>query len=193
MLNKNAGRAKLSAIRDAEKDGIKVPESKLSLSPKDNPKLWIEKRQNSIGGLGIKLASKNRRRIHGKYFQRFVNDRKYEIRVHAFSWTDNWSVQKRHGSQDEIAWNFRNGGTFSTVHNPNSGKVFIDAIEISKRILEIRHMSFGAVDFIVDNDLNVYFIEINSAPGFKELSAHIYIDAFNVLKGMSSKELKKYI
>lgn len=193
MLNKGIGRAKLSAIKDAENNGIKVPESKLTLPIKANVKDWIEKRQNSIGGIGIKQASKNRTRIPGKYFQRFIKDRRYELRIHTFSWTDNWSVQKRHGKADEIAWNFHNGGMFSTVRNPEHYEVFRDAIEISKKILKIRHMSFGAVDFIVDKDLNIYFIEINSAPGFQELSKNIYINAFKALKDMKSIDIKKIV
>ena len=52
------------------------------------------------------------------------------------------------------------------------------------------NMSFGAVDFIVDKGYNLYFIEINSAPGFTELSECIYVDAFNKLKGMSERKLR---
>lgn len=193
MLNKGVGRAKYSAIQDAERHGIKVPKSRLNLPAKADPKDWIEKRQNSIGGIGIKQASKNRTRIPGKYFQEFIKNRKYEIRVHAFSWIDDWSVQKRRGNQDEIAWNFHNGGVFSTVRSPKSYKVFKEAMQVSKKILEIRGMSFGAVDFIVDRDLNVYFIEVNSAPGFQELSKSIYINAFNALKNMKKSEVKKLV
>jgi glutathione synthase/RimK-type ligase-like ATP-grasp enzyme len=193
MLNKGIGRAKFSAIQDAERHGIKVPKSRLTLPVGADVKGWIEKRQNSIGGIGIKQASKNRTRIPGKYFQEFIKDRRYEIRVHAFSWTKDWSVQKRRGSVDEIAWNFHNGGVFSAVRSPKSYKIFKDAIEISKKILEIRHMSFGAVDFIVDKDLNLYFIEINSAPGFQELSKNIYINAFKELKEMKSSDLRKLV
>jgi hypothetical protein len=193
ILNKGIGRAKLSAIQDAERIGIKVPKSRLHLPAKVDPKKWIEKRQNSIGGKGIKYASRKRPRIQGKYFQEFISNRKYELRVHAFKWIDdsNWVVQKRIGDQSEIAWNFHNGGVFHTVRNSNAYKVFSEAKEISKKILELRHMSFGAVDFIVDKEHNTYFIEINSAPGFQELSKHIYVDAFNKLKLMKGSEINK--
>jgi D-alanine-D-alanine ligase-like ATP-grasp enzyme len=42
-------------------------------------------------------------------------------------------------------------------------------------------MSFGAVDFIIDKKDNIYFIEINSCPGFTTLSNGIYINAVNKL------------
>jgi D-alanine-D-alanine ligase-like ATP-grasp enzyme len=54
-------------------------------------------------------------------------------------------------------------------------------------------MSFGAVDFIVDENHEIYFIEINSAPGFTELSEHIYVDAFDRLKKLKKKEISSLI
>jgi D-alanine-D-alanine ligase-like ATP-grasp enzyme len=54
-------------------------------------------------------------------------------------------------------------------------------------------MSFGAVDFLVDTNYNIYFIEINSAPGFSELSKPIYVDAFQRLKQLSKKDLLKLV
>ncbi len=193
MMNKGIGRAKFSAVQDAEKNGVKVPKSRLTLPAGADPRDWIEKRQNSIGGIGIKQASKNRTRIPGKYFQEFIKSRRYEIRVQAFSWMKDWAVLKRYGSPDEIAWNFHNGGMFRNVRSPKNYKVFVDAINISEKILKIRHMSFGAVDFIVDKDLNIYFLEINAAPGFQELSKDIYVKAFNELKNMKSSDITKYI
>jgi hypothetical protein len=191
-INKYVGKAKLSMIREAEKSGIKVPESRLTLPDKSDPKDWIEKKQNSIGGIGIKYASGKRKQIPGKYFQKFIKNRRYEIRVHAFSWMKDWSVQKRRGTHDEIAWNFHNGGIFSQVRTPKNYKIFSDALEVSRKILSLGNMSFGAVDFIVDEDLNLYFIEINSAPGFQELSKDTYIEAFNTLKNMKIEEIRRY-
>jgi len=77
------------------------------------------------------------------------------------------------------------------VHSPNSFSVFEKALAVSKEILDIRKMSFGAVDFIVSQDLRVYFIEINSAPGFSNLSTEIYVDAFNALKKI--KDIKNVL
>ena len=183
MLNKFIGRSKLLAIKDAEKANILVPETKHSLSKEDKLNEWIEKRIHSYKGKGIKTAIK-RKIIPGKYYQKIVTHRKYELRVHAFKWLpiSEWVIQKRLGPKDQIAWNFHQGGHFVSIYNANSFNTFKEAINISKKILDIRKMSFGAIDFIVSQDLKIYFIEINSAPGFSELSAPIYINAFNVLK-----------
>jgi hypothetical protein len=188
MINANVGYSKLTAVRRAGSNKILVPESKPTLARNDNVKDFIEKRTNSIGGIGIRQA-KGKGSISGKYYQQFISNRKFELRVHAFAWTDNWPVQKRVGPADAIAWNFKQGGHFITVRNPGSYKTFIEAREISAKILDILNMSFGAVDFIVDTDHHVYFIEINSGPGFTNLSGQIYFDAFTKLKKLNQKAI----
>lgn len=190
ILNEHAGRAKLSVIRLAEQNGVTVPKSRLTLPPGAGAKQWIEKRQNSIGGIGIRFASKGRTQIPGKYFQEYVENRKYELRVHAFNWMKDWKVQKRIGDPGEIAWNFNNGGAFMSINHPDSFRLFRKAMEISSKILKLLRMSFGAADFLVDTKDNLYFIEINSAPGFQELSKNIYINAFNALKTVKASQVR---
>jgi glutathione synthase/RimK-type ligase-like ATP-grasp enzyme len=194
IINRHVGHSKYNVCLRADKNKIPVPKSKLSLDKKDDISEWIEKRINSIGGKGICLA-RGKKLISGKYYQKFIDKRKYELRIHAFMWIpkEQWRVQKRLGSADEIAWNYKNGGHFVSVYNPKSYKTFIQAMDISEEILKMLGMSFGAVDFLVDRSNNVYFIEINSAPGFTELSKPIYIDAFLKLKSLSHKELLKFI
>ncbi len=188
VVNANVGYSKLTAVRRAASNNILVPESKSSLARNDDAKNFIEKRTNSIGGIGI-CQAKSKGSIPGKYYQQFISNRRYELRVHAFTWTDNWTVQKRIGPADTIAWNFKQGGHFITVRNPESYKIFVEAREISAKILKMLDMSFGAVDFIVDTDYRVYFIEINSGPGFTNLSGQIYFDAFTKLKTLKQKEI----
>ena len=154
ILNRNIGRDKLSVVQEASSKGIKTPRSSYNLPTKSNPKDWIEKKFNSIGGRGIRFASKDRPHIENKYFQEFVKDRKYELRVHAFSWLDDWCVQKRTGEEDTIAWNFHNGGVFQTIMYPQKHNVAREAISVSEKILKMLKMSFGAVDFIVDMSNN---------------------------------------
>ena len=188
MLNKFIGRSKFLAIGDAEKNNILVPETKLRLTSSDKLEDWIEKPLRSSGGRGI-ISARKREGIKGKYYQRLITKR-YELRVHAFKWlpTNGWVVQKRIGPKDQITWNFHKGGKFITVHNPNAFSIFKEAISISKKILYIRKMAFGAVDFIISQDLRIYFIEINSAPGFSNLSTGIYVNAFNILKNINDIE-----
>jgi len=191
-LNLNIGHSKLRAVEDASRNGILVPESKTSLGIKDDVEDWIEKLVNSIGGKGIRKATRKIRQV-GRYYQRMIKDRKYEIRVHAFSWIPmkEWKVQRRTGDHKTIAWNFSQGGHFSNVYNPMSYRIYSEAMETSSKILKMLGMSFGAVDFIVDNSGRTYFIEINSAPGFTELSQSIYTDAFGKLARMSAKDFFK--
>jgi hypothetical protein len=192
-INKNCGYSKLSVINRAKGEGISVPDSKLALSRSDNQKDWIEKRFNSIGGKGIRVA-KSKDKMGGRYYQRFVDDRQYELRIHAFLWLneEDYRVQKRVGDAKEIAWNFSNGGTFITVRNPNKYKVFKEAMEASTKILKSLGMAFGAVDFIVTKDHKVLFLEVNSAPGVSGLSDEIYINAFKELKSLPLKKIKEY-
>ena len=53
-------------------------------------------------------------------------------------------------------------------------------------------MAFGAADFILSNSGKLYFIEINSAPGFTKLSESTYIKAFSTLANKSNKDIRKY-
>ena len=192
-INRHCGFSKLNVIKRAKKEGIKVPDSKLTLNHVEDKKDWIEKGFSSVGGRGIRTA-RGKNLMPNKYYQRFVNDRRYEMRVHAFLWVgvDGYRVQKRVGDPKVIAWNFSKGGTFITVNNPKGYKIFKQAMDASTKILENLGMAFGAVDFIVTSDYELIFLEVNAAPGVSGLSDIIYINAFKKLKRMPLKELKKY-
>lgn len=193
-INGSVGYSKLSVVNRAKRENIQVPESKLSLTREDVIEDFIEKRFSSVGGIGIRKA-RGKKQLPSKYYQRFIKNRRYEIRIHAFRWMniDEWPVQKRVGPEDVIAWNYKQGGHFITIERPGDYNVFVKAREISKKILDILGMSFGAVDFVVDNDYNLWFLEINSAPGFTELSEPLYIKAFKKLNSMSNKGLLKLV
>lgn len=194
MFNRHVGRSKYSSVKDAEREGIVIPETRLSLPESVNLVDWIEKRIHSSQGYGI-IASRGRNKILGKYYQKMVKDRKYELRVHAFSWIakQDWAVHKRVGPPDQIAWNFHQGGHFQGVHSISNHKILTEAKDVSEKILKIMGMSFGAVDFIVDNSMKIYFIEINASPGFSALSEGIYFDAMAKLKFLSVHEIKKFV
>ena len=192
MLNKYVGLSKFLVVKKAAEKNILVPESKNSLSKNDRLSDWIEKRVHSSQGNGI-IAAHRRSEIAGKYYQRMIKDRRYEFRVHAFRWLpkEEWTINKRIGPADQIAWNFHQGGHFQSVRYPNKYQVFLDAKEISVKILEMLNMAFGAVDLIVDNDMKVYFIEVNSSPGFSEFNRSVYVNAMNELKNLSAREISK--
>lgn len=189
-INKYVGVSKYKAVKDAEKIGILVPESRLSLPRNAKLSHWIEKRVNSSKGYGIREA-RGRGNLPGKYYQKMISDRRFELRVHTFLWIPDseWRINKRFGPRDQIAWNFNQGGHFSSVMYPNKHKVFAEAKEIATKVLKQRNMAFGAVDLIVDNDMKVYFIEVNSSPGFTDLNKGVYVNAFSKLKGLSKSSL----
>jgi glutathione synthase/RimK-type ligase-like ATP-grasp enzyme len=194
ILNKYVGRSKYSSVKMAEKAGVLVPETLLSLPKNARISDWIEKRVNSSQGKGI-IAARGRGTLLGKYYQKMIKNRRYELRVHAFSWVPKkeWAVHKRVGPPDQIAWNFHQGGHFQSIHFPNGHQVFIEAKDIAEKILSVMSMSFGAVDLIVDGDMKIYYIEINSSPGFSKLSDGIYFDAMSRLKSLSAVEVKKLV
>lgn len=189
MINKFIGCSKYKSIKDAEDNNILVPETLLSLPKQYNVNEFLSKMRRSQGGKGIVKATTHNQ-LSGRYYQKFLSNRKYELRIHAFLWIDqkDWAVQKRLGSDEVIAWNFNNGGKFQTVHNPELYKIFSNAKDISSKILKIRNMAFGAIDLVVTKDEKTYFLEINSAPGFTDLSRNIYINALSKLKELTKKE-----
>lgn len=193
MINKYIGCSKYKAVKDAEAAGIEVPKTFISLPSKYKMDDFLTKKMHSQGGKGIVIA-KSRSKITGKYYQEFITDRRYELRVHGFLWMDksSWLTQKRFGKEGEIAWNYHNGGRFQTIKRPDNYDIFIEAKKITKEVLEIRNMSFGAVDFIVTSSGKLLFLEINSAPGFTELSEGAYVEAFSTLAKLSKSKLIKY-
>lgn len=193
IINRSVGHSKYSSVKSAEKHGISVPETKLSLGLTDKLSDWIEKRVNSSKGFGIRQA-RGRAAIAGKYFQKMVKNRRFELRVHAFAWIpqNEWVLNKRLGPANQIAWNFHQGGHFSRVIYPNKYNVFAEAKEISASVLKMHNMAFGAVDLIVDTNMKIYYIEVNSSPGFEELNRQVYAQAFGALKQLPAKAVRKF-
>lgn len=193
FINQYVGCSKYKAVKEAEKQKIKVPKTYMVLPNFVESSNFLTKRLHSQGGIGIaKVIGKTKK--NNEYFQEFISDRRYELRVHAFAWIpqEEWVLQKRFGLPNEIAWNFHNGGRFQSIKSTNGYNLFKKAKEISQKILKIRKMAFGAVDLIVNSSGEIYFIEINSAPGFTGLSQPIYVNAFNKLKSMAENDVLRF-
>lgn len=193
IINKNIGQSKYHVLQIASKNNILIPKTLLSLTNTDKLEDYISKKYYSIGGKGIvKATTKNN--MFGRYYQKFIKNRQYEIRIHSFKWLskNKWIVQKRIGHKDVIAWNFKNGGKFQNIYDQNN-IIYNKARDITELILTKLNMSFGASDFIITNNNELYFLEINSAPGFTDFSKHIYINAFNKLYNLPFKELIKLV
>lgn len=173
---------------------VPVPETRRFLDERHSLAGWLEKPFYSQQGRGISLATCYNH--NNKYYQQYIHNRVYELRIHAFNWIpfEEWPIQKRvQGEEsDAITWNHHTGGTFITVNDRNQ-RVFQEAIKHSSEVLHVLGMQFGGVDFIVNRDREVLFIEINSAVGCHGLSDPIYINAFNRLQEMRREEIVNYV
>jgi len=123
---------------------------------------------------------------HG-YAQKEVLNRRYEVRVAAFGWTNpaTWGYYKKIAKEvdrDQLCWNHDQGGTFVKVVEPFEYGLFRRCAVHSAQILDVLMLDFGAVDFIVDGDGREWFLEINLQPGFSEsYDADTYIEPFRKL------------
>lgn len=195
IMNRYIGKNKFDVLNDVSALGIvNVPASYKKLPTGASKSDFIVKKYHSVAGKGIAKAT-TCGKLPDKYYQRFISERKYELRVHGFMWApkQNWLVQKRLGSPDKIAWNFHKGGKFQTVHNPGNYRLFKEACDITEKILSMRRMQFGAVDFVVTDTYGLVFLEVNSAPGFTEISRPMYVKNFNALTKMSKMEIENLI
>lgn len=192
LFNKGIGKNKFDVLKDVEAaEIVDVPRSFKQLPKAAMVKDFLVKKYNSQGGIGIAMA-KTRIPPTGKYYQQFIQNRKYELRVHGFLWasTKDWLVQKRLGPENTIAWNYHMGGRFQRVARPDDFSLFRQAIKVTEDVLKLRKMAFGAVDFIVTTDSKLLFLEINSAPGITEVSQKEYIKNFDALFDIPLKTIK---
>lgn len=194
VINRYIGCTKYRAVKEAQREGILVPNSLISLKKSHKKQNFLIKKMHSKGGIGI-IRANSKYALKNKYYQEFIQERRYELRIHAFSWIkkSNWLVQKKFGKTEEITWNYNNGGKFQTVHCPEKYTIFEKAMDIAEKILVIRNMQFGAVDFIITHNNNIIFLEINSAPGFTKLSESTYTSVFGLLTKLSGSKLLQII
>lgn len=185
VINKVIGHSKYHVLQMAINNDILVPKMFLKLPITESMNKYLSKKYYSAGGKGIELATE-RNNLYERYYQEYIKNRAYELRVHAFKWLPKktWIVQKRVGNQNTIAWNFSNGGVFQNIYTQDFS-IYNNARDITELLLNKLNMSFGASDFIVTTDNKLYFLEINSAPGFTDFSKNIYIKAFTELTKLS--------
>ena len=185
IINKIIGHSKYQVLQIAIANNILVPKMFLKLPITESIHKYLSKKYYSAGGKDINIATE-RNNLYERYYQEYIKNRVYELRVHAFKWLPKktWVVQKRIGNQNTIAWNFSNGGVFQNIYTQDFS-IYNNARDITELLLNKLNMSFGASDFIVTTDNKLYFLEINSAPGFTDFSKNIYIKAFTELTKLS--------
>jgi hypothetical protein len=175
-------------------ESIPVPDSRGHISQPVDGESWLYKPYYSRGGHGIRrLTSQddidNANWTNG-YAQKEVENRRYEVRVSAFNWLprEQWGIWKKTNEHPEnLTWNHEQGGKFETVQS-RTAPLFVRCMEWVEKIMHIFQLQFCAVDFIVDQDWHEMVLEINMRPGFDELGKPVYVNALNVLNGMSLDE-----
>jgi len=193
VINRYAARTKLEVIWFAQRLGIPIPETRKALSEKQlsTPNLWLRKSIRSRRGEDITFA-RTGKETAGFYYQRFISARAYEVRIAAFRWLgmERWGYFKRVGDPNTIAWNFHQGGMFINLRNQLPFPIRL-CTEMVNILLAELHMGFGAFDFIVDRQNQIYFLEVNSAPGFTDFSKELYVHAFADLRNLTHGEFRR--
>lgn len=185
---------KYSAVCEVSGLGVPCPDVDARFWESEFKQGWIYKPYLSGAGYGIeRITEENFQSLNWSrgYAQQEITDRPYEIRITGFRWLpkEEWGVWKKRKEgehRDELTWNHEQGGIFVTVKTPLKFRVFKEAMEHTDTILRHFALGFGAVDFILDSEKRLYFLELNTRPGFtRGYSDGPYISAFRALKEIS--------
>jgi hypothetical protein len=186
LLNYHVFGNKLQCCEAVRAVGVPVPECRVHADERWSSDEWIVKPLLSFGGRGI-VPYTGQQITSKQYLQKRINNRRYELRVHAMNWlpVEEWLVSKRThpDGESQLTWNHHQGGSFSNIEmNEGNTGVFKRAKVYAKKTIETLGYDFSAVDFIVQNgdrELPVWFIEANLAPGFStDRTREFYFNAF---------------
>lgn len=146
---------------------------------------WLLKPYYSGQGRGITLYDGGVV-PHTHYLQKRIVNRTRELRITGALWApmETWGIwlKKHEGGNDQICWNHDQGGKFVTVRKPENRIRYTTAMNYTQNILSALKLDFGAVDFVIDDTNEFWFLEINTRPGFTPLSLDIYIPMFKQLE-----------
>ena len=161
---------------------------------------WIYKPNYSAGGEGIfRITNETAHDCDWSrgYAQQEVLNRRYEVRVAAFTWLpqEEWGCWKKVcDDASQLCWNHHQGGRFQRVEQPLRHGLFQRCYQHSLRLLNELGLQFGAIDFIVDSEGTERFLEINTQPGFTEnYGADLYANAISKLNALSLDEILSHI
>lgn len=171
VVNRPPNQTKFTQLTKVSKVGVPILESVQHKDQLGSTLEWLFKPMFSLGGRNICMAGEESGHVPG-YYQRFIpgEKRRYELRVHACRWQDeeNYLVQKRVcDNKSMITWNHHTGGRFICVNHTRNHRVFKEAAAYSTKVLDAVGLDFGGVDFIVDVEKRIYFLEINMSLGLR--------------------------
>jgi len=185
---------KYDAVLLAARNNVPVPHTERHMDRFQPAGSYIFKPFFSQRGRGIVPAGTEPAGSNG-YYQRMITNRAYEVRVVGATWyNEPWAVYKKSPGADmpadQIAWNHDQGGVFRRV-NDISLRVFNECIQYTRTMLVSMGLQFGAADFIVDEDRNIYFIELNTRPGFTaDYGIGYYVSMFERLLEQNQSEVE---
>lgn len=199
ILNERQAGNKYECVKLVAKAGVPVPDTYQANEKPDNMdgRRWIIKPYYSLGGRDIEEYQGEIPNTH--YLQERIDNRRYEVRVHAFAWTppEKWVMQRRvHPDGDnQLAWNEHQGGKFITINNTDD-PLFQRIRESTKKAMGALGYQFGAADWIIQNPgargakLKHYFVEWNLAPGWTlEHIKQYYMDSFKAIEDVKMDDI----
>jgi len=157
---------------------------------------YIQKPFFSFGGNNI-FEGRHIRPSLGGYYQRKI-DKVREFRAHAFLWGGHkvpLIQEKTVPDRNQLCWNKHQGGTFNVAHCPllsinEIGELADRVTDISVRALKVLHHDFGGVDILMDEDGELWIVEVNSRCGAKERTLAVYKTKLWELFSMNIPEYK---
>jgi glutathione synthase/RimK-type ligase-like ATP-grasp enzyme len=66
----------------------------------------------------------------------------------------------------------------------------VAAVDLAKRAVRILGYLWGGVDFLEDTNGTCYVLEVNSAPGMDDTTAHAYADAIKKYAEQSNQRVR---
>jgi hypothetical protein len=190
---------KYEAIQLAASHNVPTPETWRTIEYRGerdpDPNNFIFKPFFSQRGRGIVPMGTEPANAHG-YYQRMIPNRRYEVRVIGATWyNEPWAVYKKTPGagmpEGQIAWNHDQGGVFRRVEDITL-RVFDECIGYTRTMLNAMDLHFGAADFIVDEDRRIYFIEMNTRPGFTaDYGIGYYVSMFRDLLERNESEINR--
>ena len=153
--------------------------------------VYCRKKLGGLGGLDIVISLPGSRVPKAPLYTEWLGEGMTEFRAHVFDGVVLVRQQKkRMGSEKLRLRNIRNPDPYVRVHN--RGWIFAEHdIEWKRetfdhqciKAVKVLGLTFGTVDFQVDEDLQVFILEVNTAPGMENRNTfNKYCDALRRYK-----------
>lgn len=182
---------KLYAFKIFDALNIKYP--RLIENPEDYDDFFVGRKNNSSQGRGIvkfKPKSKKWNQYGCDFFVEYIKGKK-EMRVHVWGNDILLELNKDFtNNRDTFIRNYNNGSKLvpGCINHPKRNEI----LQACKDAINYCGLDYGAVDIIVDEKDDWYFLEVNSAPKLSWFYAYIYAEHINKIFNLDI-QFKHYI